>query len=608
MAAAHQNDTGILLLKINIFDHMGNFQQAETLLRRLVALHPKQTGFRSQLIRFYLAHQRQDAALQEIRGVVIANPSDVKAELELVSLLNAVKGPAAARSELVTRINAGGHIFPYQIALAKLDFAQGNTADSTKLLEQIINSSKSAGEILTARVTLAEMYFNKKNVAAAEPLISDILHADSRNTDGLRLRASIRIDRGQFDDAIGDLRSALNDQPRSPQLLATLGLAYERSGSIELADKAYFDATKASGFAPAYGLSYVGFLRRRGLAEQAEKTLNDLASRNPKNIAVLSALAQDKLAHQDWIGARAVAETISQLGDKNDIADQIKGIALSGQKNFGDSLAALRSAYDANPGAIQPMTAMVSVYLQSKQLDKAEAFVQAALNANPRNAEAIVLMGSIQLAKNNPSEAEKYFQNAIEQQPKNIAGYRALADLYVRQKKIDAAVATVQSGLQQQPNSFALGITLAGLLEMKGDYEAAIAKYEAMLKDQPGSMVIVNNLASLLTDHRTDKASLERAHSLVLLLKNSQLSQFQDTIGWVDYQRGNYTSAKSFLERAVAKLPNIALVHYHLGMTYLATGQNAKALEQFKKAQDLAPNDTELKKKIDAALAEKKKG
>jgi Flp pilus assembly protein TadD len=50
------------------------------------------------------------------------------------------------------------------------------------------------------------------------------------------------------------------------------------------------------------------------------------------------------------------------------------------------------------------------------------------------------------------------------------------------------------------------------------------------------------------------------------------------------------------------------LVHYHLGMTYLATGQHEKASEQFKKAQNLAPNDTELKKKIDAALSEKEKG
>ena len=32
------------------------------------------------------------------------------------------------------------------------------------------------------------------------------------------LRAAIHLDRGQIDDAIADLRSALNDQPNSPEL------------------------------------------------------------------------------------------------------------------------------------------------------------------------------------------------------------------------------------------------------------------------------------------------------------------------------------------------------------------------------------------------------
>ena len=196
----------------------------------------------------------------------------------------------------------GGSVFPYQLALAKLDFAQGNVADSTKLLEQLIGSSSSPDDILTARTTLAEMYLSKNNVAAAEPLISDILRVDSRNINGLRLRASIRIDRGQIDDAIADLRTALNDQPRSPELLASLAIAYERSGSIELADKAFLMRPKASGFAPAVGLNYVAFLRRRGLTEQAENVLADLANRNPNNIAVLSALAQVKARtpRLDW--------------------------------------------------------------------------------------------------------------------------------------------------------------------------------------------------------------------------------------------------------------------------------------------------------------------
>jgi tetratricopeptide (TPR) repeat protein len=211
-------------------------------------------------------------------------------------------------------------------------------------------------------------------------------------------------------------------------------------------------------------------------------------------------------------------------------------------------------------------------------------------------------MGSIQLAKNDPNQAINYFVNAIKQKPKDIIGYRALADLYARQKKFDEALTVTRAGLEQQPQSYSLHLALAGLLEVKKDYDAAIAEYEAMLKEQPGSMVIANNLASLLSNYRTDKASLDRADALAAVLTKSPIPQFKDTLGWIDYQRANYEAATALLEGAVAELPDDPSVNYHLGMLYLATGQDAKASEKLKKALELAPNDADLKTKIDSAL------
>jgi tetratricopeptide (TPR) repeat protein len=602
----HEDDLGVLFLKFDIYNRMGDHPHAETLLRRLVTLHPEESAYRTKLIQFLLADKRQDDAVKELRNAATANPADTNTELELVGLLDTLQGPAAARSELVARIDAGGRVFPYQIALAKFDFAQGKVAESTALLEKLIASSSAAEDSVTARSTLAEMYIPQNNIAAAEPLVSDILRADSRNTNGLRLRALIHLARNQIDDAITDLRRALNDQPQSPELLATLASAYERNGSIELADKAYLDATKASNFAPVFGLNYVEFLRRRGLNPQADNVVMDLANRNPNSIPVLTALAKVKLAQQDWDGAHAIADSIRRLDNKNVVAEMINGAAFSGQKNINGSLAALQNAYDLNPQAVQPMAALVNAYLQSRQTKKAEAFLQSVLKANPRNVQALVLLGSIQITKNDPNQAIKDFEDAIRQQPKVTAGYTALAALYARQNKIDEAMKVIRAGLQEQPKSFELQLTLAGLMEAKEDYESAIAEYEMMLKDQPGSLVVANNLASLLADRRTDKASLEKANSLAVLLTKSQVPQFVDTIGWIDYRRGNYVAAVSLLESAVVKLPNLPLVRYHLGMGYLATGQDTKASEQFKKARELAPNDAGLNAKIAAAL--KKEG
>ena len=123
-------------------------------------------------------------------------------------------------------------------------------------------------------------------------------------------------------------------------------------------------------------------------------------------------------------------------------------------------------------------------------------------------------------------------------------------------KKFDEAEKVIRAGLQQQPDSSAMHMAYAGVLEQKGDYDAAIAEYENLLKQDPGSLIVANNLASLLSDRRTDKASLERAYSLGAVLRKSQVPNFKDTLGWIDYLRGDYKSATALLEEAAAALPN----------------------------------------------------
>ena len=112
----------------------------------------------------------------------------------------------------------------------------------------------------------------------------------------------------------------------------------------------------------------------------------------------------------------------------------------------------------------------------------------------------------------------------------------------------------------------------------------------------------INNLVSLLLDYRADKASLERAFALSDALKNSNVPQFQDTLGWAQYRRGEFKDAIAALEGAVAKLPDMAVVHYHLGMSYAAAGLAEKSAEQLKMALALEPDGTALKESIRSAL------
>lgn len=189
--------------------------------------------------------------------------------------------------------------------------------------------------------------------------------------------------------------------------------------------------------------------------------------------------------------------------------------------------------------------------------------------------------GMALIAKKDDLEARKELLKAVKYKSDKVEVWRALAEL---------------------PNNMAFRLSLAELQIFKGDNDGAIAQYEAILKDDPNQQVAINNLVSLLLDTRSDKQSLDRAIGLSAGLKTSTVPQFQDTLGWAQFKQGDYKGAITTLETASAKLPNLAALRYHLGMSYAAAGQPEKASEQLKLALSLEPDGTPLKESIRTAL------
>lgn len=591
-------------LKVQILVRKGDLKRAEEIQRAVAAANPKDLALRLQLVQLLIAERKFDDAEKELRARLDVNPNDKKAVLDLVRFLNTAKGPQVARAELENRIKLGGDVFDYQLALAEIDVAQGRTDHAIKLLQTVMSSVTATDRKTTTQLKLAEIYVGRNDVPAAEPIIAQIIAADRRNAGALRLRASIKINRGQIDDAVADLREALNDQPKSSDLLLLLAVAYERGGNMELAERQYADAMKSSRFNPTVLLRYVAFLQRKGDPARAESVLADAASRAPGDVQILASLAQVRLSRGNWAGARVVADAIANNADNRALAEEIRAASYAAENKNNESIAALENAHKDAPDAVRPVVALVSAYLRQKQPEKATALLQDMTKKSPANAQLLVLAGQVDLVENRENQAVQNFKAAVAQQPKDPIGYLALSDLFTRRKDYSAAIDVIQSGLREQPENLNLRLALGGLQIFKGDYEPAIAQYENILRDQSAQIVAINNLVSLLLDHRTDKDSIDRAIALAERLKDAKIPQFQDTYGWAQYKRGGYDTAVKLLESAAAQMSDQAVVHYHLGMSYKKAGEADKAAEQLKLALKLESNETLLKSDIRDALGD----
>jgi Tfp pilus assembly protein PilF len=458
----------------------------------------------------------------------------------------------------------------------------------------LVKANGSSDRVLAARTRLAEAYLSKNDSTAAEPFVSDILRKDGSDSDGLRLRASIRTQRGQLKGAISDLRGAIDSQSTpQPLVLVLLAMAYERDGSFELAEQRLVDAVGVSNYSPRVTLYYAGFLRRRGRADRIEDVLTEAAGRWPDNAQILSALATAVSLHGDpTSGPRGEA-----IPSDQEISDQLLGWGDYDEIRRGQDAYAATSAALPAARIVDPMFALVSAYVQTKQTGKATAFLKSTLKGNPANAQAYALLGSLQLINNEPERALMSYRSAIEVQPDSEIGYKALSDYYLHERKVDDATTVVRAGLEKLADSVILHLAMGRCLEQARDFEGAMSEYQLVLEKDPKSLVASNNLAYLLADRRTDKASLDRASSLALALRKYPLPNFKDTLGWIAYRQGDFRAAVPLLEEAVAASPELPTWHFHLAMAYLAVGGSDKASDQFKLALEETP-DSELKTRI----------
>ncbi|MDR1968817.1 MAG: tetratricopeptide repeat protein [Burkholderiaceae bacterium] len=598
---ADKADTRVALAKTQAYLRINQPAQAETILRKLVADDPKNPVFRNDLVRVLIATKHSDEAEKVLRAAVAADSANSKLGLELVRFLAATHGALAGRDELNARIAKGGDVFDYQMALVDSESAGGHGPEAIDLLKKLGQGADTPAHKTEAQLKLAATYVVKADFASAEPIIAEVLKKDGRNGTALRLRAAISMAHGQYDSAIADLRTALNDQPKSVELLVALATVYEVSGKSELAAQQYESAVQASAQSPAVVQLYVTFLMKRNDAAHAEDVTASALARNPNHPQLLLLLAESRLSRRNWSGALAAADALAKASPNAAEAYQIRAAVYAGQKRYDESIAALEAAHAALPNALLPVTNLVPFYLRQGKIDKADALVHDFVKKYPDNAQILVLLGLTQLAQKKPNEAEQSFKTVIDKQPKDATGYSALVDFYARQKNFAAAIQTLKQAIENIPGNTTLRFRLAEFDIVTGDTGAAIAQYESILKNQPNAPLAINNLVSLTLDSpSSSKEQIDRAMSLAERLKDSPEAHLQDTYGWSQFKRGDAQGAIATLEAVRAKLgaSTSVAIHYHLGMSYLSNGDKGKATSEFKEAARLQPDGTPLKKEI----------
>jgi cellulose synthase operon protein C len=582
-------------IRIALLAQLGEDAEVERQLTEMVAEDPADVESKEALIRWHIARGNPDKAEEILRADAYADGAPLQARVTYLAFLREFRGDETAREEVATLLEQGRDVEVLRSLRAGLDFDAGRQAEAIAELEDIIATAEPGEIARQVKVSLARMLAQMGDAVASRQRVEEVLAEDAGNVDALKLRATALIEQDRPDEAIVNLRRAMDQAPRDPQIMTLMAGAYLRSGNRELAGEMLSLAVEASNNAPETSLRYAAFLIEAENYAVAEPVLIDALRLSPDSVPILVELGRVYLGLEDWARLEQVEATLRRLDTEETTAaaSSLRVARLQAQEREDEALAVLETLMRDQGTSAGAELEIVRTHLRNGDLAAAENFVERKLAEDPQDPLMRFLKASIYASSDRAAEAEEIYAALLAENPDQETVWRTLYALQSREGRFEEARATLERGLEALPGAPNLQWALAGEYEREGDIDAAIAIYEDLYARNSDSIIVANNLASLISTYRTDEESLARAWNIARRLRGTDRPEFQDTYGWIALRRGEVEEALAHLEPAAASLPQDPLVQFHLGMAYARADRRDEAIRQLRHAVELAgPADT----------------
>lgn len=587
-------------IRLGVLSQLGDKSAIEDQLQRMVTLFPEDESVGAMLVRWYISEQRIDEAEDWLRGRIDAEAADPEPRLTLVRFLSELRGQPTALEELNTILaedprpaDVAADAETFVALQAGLLFTTGNQTEGIAKMQDLIagfDGETPEGEALEKlnryKVSLAKMQEGTGNQVAARALVEEVLASDASDVAALKLKARWQVLDDQTADAIVNLRSALSEAPRDAEIMTLLASAYEREGNRELMAEMLSLAVEAANRAPQQSLQYASFLAQDQKFRAAEEVLINALRLAPANVQLLSALGRVHLAMEDWARARQDMERLRQIGgdQATALANEMQAQLLARQSKTDELTSFLEQQGE---GDVNSAAAVIRANLLSGRTEEALERSETLLAENPDDPAAKFIRGLVLAITGSYADSIPLLEETVAATPQAEQAWTALYSAYLRNEQPDEAVDVLDRAIAARPESMNLQWVKAGVLENQGDIDGAIAIYEDLYARNSTAVVIANNLASLLSSYRDDEESLNRAYTVARRLKGTGVPAFQDTYGWIAFQRGEVDEALAPMEAAAAGLPNDPTVQFHLAEVYAALGRTDDARTAYDKAREI---------------------
>jgi tetratricopeptide (TPR) repeat protein len=226
------------------------------------------------------------------------------------------------------------------------------------------------------------------------------------------------------------------------------------------------------------------------------------------------------------------------------------GLALIGDRRYGDALRTLEVALDLDPNHLQAIVATGDAHLKMGDIDESRATFYRALKLRPEYPPALDGLARVEEARANDDEAIKTYLRAIASDKGFAPPYTHLGDLYLRMGRVEEAVHLLEEAVEVRPD-FAPGLNRLALAYGRlGLHNEAIVTVQKAMEIEPNNALHAATLGELQLNQRFVQVA-ERSFLRALEL-DPGLPEARRGLAEVARRRGLYDQALGQIDLALS--------------------------------------------------------
>jgi len=558
---------------------------AESALKQACESAPKSADARRVLGEFYRDQKRSPEAEAEFRRARELDPRNGAALMETARLQLAEGRKPEAEQSFKQLASFDAYKSMYAIFL----FQEGRRDEAIREFERL---AKASPDDRQTRTNLLAAYQAVNRSGEALKVLEAALKKNPRDADAFLQRAEILIGQGKYAEAETDLNVVRRLRPTAPEVHYVLARLNQARGAALAYRQELSEAVRLNPYLQSVRVELAHSL----LASNGARAALGLLDSAPESQKKSSAL----LVERNW--------ALWTLGDMAELRKGIdRGLSQERSPDLliqdglwklksgdpGGARATIEEALKINPADLRALDALNHTYIAQKNAAMALQKVKEYAARQPKSAPVQDFLGMMLLAKGDKAQARAAFNAAKAADARFTQADFSLAQLDVLEGKPDDARKRLEGVIASGGSEATAHLWLGNLDDVRGNYPAAIEHFRKVVEINPDNGQASNNLAYLLAEYgkRPDEA-LKYAEKAVELAPDRPA--YCDTLGWILYRKGVYSSAVRYLEQADRDRGNVVW-KYHLAMAYAKAGQVSRGRTTLEAALKINPNLPEAK-------------